>query len=158
MRKPLPIAVAAAVVVVAVLVASPWASGSSRAPAAAPQVLGYSSYELGPVSFTPTPQTVGTLELPKGKYLVDAKVVVEVASGPADVTCRLAGAAVDVAMDEQLRSDADGIETLPLVAGAVLAAKGKIDVVCVVNGGTAYASAVSITAVKVTTLKATAVG
>jgi hypothetical protein len=141
-----------------VLVLSPWASGGQRAVAAAPQVAGYSSYALGPTAFTPTPVVVGSLQLPKGKYLVNAKVVVEVDSGPADVTCRLAGGAQDVAKAEQLRADADGIESLPLVAAAELAARGAVNVVCQINGGTAYASDVSITAVKVTSLKAVAVG
>lgn len=158
MRKPLPILIAAAVLVAAVLIVSPWASGSPRSPAAAPKVYGYSHYELGPVAFTPTPVTVASMPLPKGKYLVDAKVVVEVDSGPADVTCELTGAADDVAMAEQLRSDADGIETLPLLASAVLDAAGTVGVECRINGGTAYASAISINALKVTNLRATAVG
>ena len=55
MRKLLPILAATAVLVAAVLVASPWASGSSRTPAAAPKVFGYSHYVLGPVSFTYAP-------------------------------------------------------------------------------------------------------
>jgi hypothetical protein len=149
---------ASVAVTVVVLVLSPWASGGQRSVAAAPQVAGFSSYALGPTAFTPTAVTVGTLALPKGKYLVNAKVVVEVDSGPADVTCRLTGGAQDVAKAEQLRADADGIETLPLVAAADLSQRGAVNVVCQINGGTAYATDVSITAVKVTSLKAVAVG
>jgi hypothetical protein len=158
MRKLLPILVATAVVVVAVLVASPWASGSPRAPAAAPKLFAYSHSVLGPVSFTPTPVTVASMPLPKGKYLVEAKVVVEVASGPADISCELTGAADDIAKAEQLRSDADGIETLPLVSSATLDSAGTLGVECRVNGGTAYASEVRLNALKVTNLRATAVG
>ena len=105
-------------VVVAVLAASPWASGSARDLQSAPSVLGYATKALGPVAFTPTPVEVASLPLPKGKYLVDAKLVVEAASGPADVTCELRGGAEDVARDDQLRSDEDAIETLALAAPA----------------------------------------
>jgi hypothetical protein len=158
MRKPLPILAAIAVIAVALLVASPWASGSSRPPAAAPKVFGYSHHAVGPVAFTPTPATVASMPLPKGKYLVEAKVVVEVASGPADVSCELGGAAVDIAKAEQLRSDADGIETLPLVSSATLDSAGTLAVRCRVNGGTAYASEIRLNALKLTNLRATAVG
>jgi hypothetical protein len=158
MRKTLPILAAAGVLAVAVLVASPWASGSSRSPAAAPKVFGYSHHALGPVAFTPTPATVASMPLPKGRYLVEAKVVVEVDSGPADISCELTGAASDIAKAEQLRSDADGTETLPLVSSATLASAGVLGVQCRVNGGTAYASEVRLNALKVTNLRATAVG
>ena len=121
MRKLVPILAATAVLAAALLVASPWASGSSRAPAAAPKVFAYSHYVVGPVSFTPTLTTVASMPLPRGKYLVDAKLVVEVDSGPADISCELSGAADDIAKAEQLRSDADGIETRVSVCAPVSA-------------------------------------
>jgi hypothetical protein len=40
----------------------------------------------------------------------------------------------------------------------VLDAAGTVGVECRINGGTAYASAISINALKVTNLRATAVG
>jgi hypothetical protein len=159
MKQRLPIVVAAAAVAGLVLALTPWASGSPQAASAPPQVIGYSSYENGPIAFTPTPEIVGTLALPKGKFIVNAKVIVEVVSGPTELFCRLDGAAEDIAKDEHVRADADGLETLPLTASAVLTAPGSVDVVCqMVGGGTGHATAASITAVKVTTLRATPTG
>jgi hypothetical protein len=156
MKQRLPIVVAAAAVAVAVLALSPWASGSPQAVSAPPQVIGYASSAEGPIAFTQTPVAVGSLALPKGKFIVNAKVIVEAGSGPTDLTCRLSGGADDVAKDEQVRVDADGLETLPLVDSAVLTAAGSVAVLCQLPaGGTAYATEVSMTAVKVTTLRVT---
>lgn len=159
MSKRAPVVLSLAAVILAVLTASPWASGGPRQAAAKPAAVpGYSSHELGPVPFTPTGATVGSLALPKGKFVVTAKVVVSVATGPSDVTCELTGGASDTAQADALRGDAAGRATLPLASSAVLGAAGSVGVRCTASGGTANAEHVGITAVKVTTLKATASG
>jgi hypothetical protein len=159
MRKPLPIALAALAIVAAILATSPWASGNSAAKPLT-QINGYSSYELGPINFTPTPLRVGSLSLPAGKYIVSAKLVLDVPSGPDDITCDLGGAggAQDTAIVTQLRGDAAGTDTIPLQSSAALAAAGNVTVTCKNSGGTTNASYISLTAIKVTNLKATATG
>jgi hypothetical protein len=155
------VALTVTAVVVAVLGWSPWATGAPGLTEAAPRVQGYSSYELGPIRFTQTAVRVGTLSLPRGKYIVNAKATVAVVSGPADVVCEFAGGgAFDSAQAEQLRTDGEGLATLPLTASADFAEAGDLTVSCrlTIGGGSADATAISITAIKLTSLRATAVG
>jgi hypothetical protein len=140
-----------ALIAAAVLIASPWASGGARSAAAPAPVLGYSSAIRGPVPFT-TGSVVGSLALPKGKFIVTAKLVASVASGPHDVICELAGGAADTARVDDLRVDGMANATLALTSSAVLGRARSVEVRCRVSGGTGYAEYVSITAVKVTSL------
>lgn len=146
---------------VAVLVVSPWASGTPRATAKPAVINGYSHTELGPISFTPTPTTVASMPLPGGKYLANAKVIVVVPTGPADVECTLiAGGPVDAAAVEQLRGDGQGAATLALAGPLVLPSAGTVEVKCATTGGggTGQAQSIVVEAIKVTSLRATATG
>jgi hypothetical protein len=156
MRKWLPHVLVLVALGGAALAWSPWAAGSSEARALT-QINGFSSYEPGPVDFTPAPKTVASLRLPAGKFLVSAKAVIVVPDGPDDVTCELGGAGgtQDTAIATQLRGDGHGTETIGLQSAAVLHSAGVITVRCRNSGGTTNARFVSVTAIKVTSLRAT---